>query len=186
MHNLHTSNVEQLTDYCLKNTVLSLPRVHTRFRLGPMIGRTTTRNSLCRFDFWFIFGNNDGHTVHCNFPGLCTAPIDVFQSRGVPAFLHRFFVFFLSFLITRGRKKLTGYLLCYQLRIYPRFPCRCALSNVAHQAFERFRRVPERTYAAIPEIILQHLGRTLSSSDRTLFIIHFRHKHFKNNYFGAN
>lgn len=166
------------------NTRVS-PCVHTGLWLWPVVGRTRTRYSLWRFDFWFIFCYNNSNTVNGNFPRLRRTSIDVFQPRRMTSFFQRPFVFLFSFLVARSRQELTRYLLGHKLRINPRFPRRSPLSNITHQTFKSLRCISKGTHTAIPTI-LHHFRLTLSSSNGTLFVIHFNRVTRKNHNLSTN
>lgn len=149
-------------------------RVHAALRMGSVVRGTAAGNRLCRFDFRLVFGYGHRDTVDRHLAGLRGAPVDVLQPGRVPSFLRRLLVLLLFLLVTGGRQELAGHLLRHQLRIDAGLPGRRALSHVAHQALERFRGVPVRAHATIPEIVFEHLGLTLGPTYWTLLVVHFR------------
>lgn len=153
------------------------PRVHARLRMGAVVRRTGAGHRLRGLDFRFVLCYNYGHAVNCHFPGLRGAAVYVFEPRRMTSLLQRAFVFLLALLVAGGRQELTGDLLGDQLRVDTRLASRGTLPNVTHQAFESFSRVSVCAHTAIPEIILDHFGLTLSPAYRAPLMIHCERKH---------
>lgn len=137
-------------------------RVSAGFRMAALVwwagagGRILSTSRL-----GLILGDDNGDTVDSYLPGLSWTPVDILKAGWVATARQATPAFLLPWLDvtplgsgTGGRYVLLGHLLCHQLRVDARLASRRALAYVTHQAFERFRRVPERAHTAVPEVVL--------------------------------